>query len=366
MTTKYAKLAHELREIITDKIAQGDNKLPSESEICKKYKVSRQTCRQALSILMEEKLIEKRQGSGTFINPALLSDSTKKIAILISVSNEYVYPALIKYLQTGLNKAGYDTTVHVTGDLISAEREILSSLLSERISGIIAEPVHSSLPTPNIDLYERLREIGIPILFFNGSYPNLKDFPYIRSDDYYGGYLAAKHLIEKSHKNICAILNRDDCKGPERYLGITTSLCDYKTPIRDNNFIWYTSNDLKRLRQYQSLSFMKDYLNKILSDCSAIICQSDEIAYFLIKELEKNGYKIPEDYSVISFDNSYLSNFSSIGITGFSHNPHELGSATIKTILKLINKQGTTSMSSRLTWHLVNKSSDSVNPGSKL
>lgn len=342
--------------MIYSRINEGEAKLPSENSICQKYKVSRQTCRQALDLLIEENLIVRKQGSGTYIHPDLLADTKKSIAILVCESNEYIYPTLIKDIKTNLHKAGYESQIYITDNHASTERKILTSLLNERISGIIAEPVHSSLPTPNADVYEQIHKKRIPILFINGTYSNLPDYPYVRSDDTYGGYLAAKHLIGNNHTNICCILNRDDIKGCDRYLGIASAICDLGPDFNDRRFFWYSADDLSGLRHKRSIGFLSEFLKNHISNCSAIICQSDEIAFYLIKEMGKMGLRVPEDYSVISFDNSYLSDFGAIKLTTLAHSSHELAHTSAQSMIKLIKKHNVAS--TRLNWTLVCGSSD--------
>ena len=65
MAIKYKWLCGQLREWILSSSRKGLNKLPSEQELCRRYQVSRQTVRLALSILEQEGLIEKRRGSGS-------------------------------------------------------------------------------------------------------------------------------------------------------------------------------------------------------------------------------------------------------------------------------------------------------------
>lgn len=61
---------------------------------------------------------------------------------------------------------------------------------------LIAEPVMSGLPNPNLKLYRRLLARGIPILFFNSFYENL-DIPHISMNDVQAGRAATEYLIEK-------------------------------------------------------------------------------------------------------------------------------------------------------------------------
>ena len=84
---------------------------------------------------------------------------------------------------------------------------------------------------------------------------------------------------------------------------------------------------------------------------TAVICQNDEIAYWLIRELRYAGMRVPED-----FDNSYMSDLNSVRITTLSHEKQELGTAAASALLKII--QGEPVLSEDLSWKLIQKGSD--------
>ena len=68
---------------------------------------------------------------------------------------------------------------------------------------------------------------GIPVLFLNGYYKDLADFPYVVTDDRQGGYDATKTLIRKGHTKIAGIFKYDDRQGHDRYLGYASALIDH-------------------------------------------------------------------------------------------------------------------------------------------
>lgn len=92
MAIKYKWLAGRLREQLPDYTANGIHRLPTEAAISQRYKVSRQTVRQALSVLEQEGLIEKRQGSGSYITGR--SRGEDRIDLLLSSDSAYLYPML--------------------------------------------------------------------------------------------------------------------------------------------------------------------------------------------------------------------------------------------------------------------------------
>ena len=355
MTPKYERLAGFLREEIKEYIKEGSGKLPTEAQLCDSFKVSRQTVRQALDILIEEGLIERRQGSGTFIRKTLITKRSSKIALLVPTASEYTFPALISDIKSFLAAKGFELDIYVTDNKVSLERNILLSLIESLISGIMLVPVHSSLPAANIDLFDRFSDINVPIIFIEGNYSNCDRYISIRSDDLSGSYIAARHLIEQGHTNISCILRSDDISGPDKYAGICNALTDSHISPEDNNFFWYTYKELTGLRLKEDRSFLKDFADTRLNGRTAIICNDDEIAYFLIKELTDRGLEIPKDYSVISFDNSYLASFGPVYITSLDLGEKALSHEAARCMLSLLDGQAAASV--KLSWHISDRQS---------
>ncbi len=73
-----------------------------------------------------------------------------------------------------------------------------------------------------------------------------------------------------------------------------------------------------------------------LGDCTAVVCYNDEIAVSLMQSLRTLGKKIPDDISIISFDDSTLAAMSHPGLTTIAHPGIRLGKEAAHAILKLI------------------------------
>lgn len=356
MTAKYVRLANILREQIRLNIYAEGTKLPTEDTLSKRYGVSRQTVREALKLLKSEGLIESRQGSGSIVAKKSEKNSSNKIAILVSSDSEYTYPGLISDMKAVFKRNGHTTKVMTTNGSQQKEREQLLKISKENYVGLVVEPVKNALPGANQELFEKIKSRGTQVVFINGDYSNFPDYHTIKSDDIYGGYLAARNLLKKNHTKISCLLNRDVMAGIERYQGILMALNDSEAELKDDMCTWYTTDDIKKLREKQDCSFLTDFINKNIKKSTALICMNDEVAYWMIKELKRCGYNVPKDMSVVSFDNSYLSTFDKIGITTMSHNAHEPGKSAAQTLIKLIN--GQSEVSQKLSWHIVSRESD--------
>lgn len=355
MIAKYRRLAEQLKKELTENIKAGRSKLPTEQELCNRFQISRQTIRQALLLLEQEGLIFRKQGSGTYATGLLPDVEKNHVAILLSSDTEYIFPALLGDLETFLANEGFSVSVFITNNRTDTERTILQRLSEEPLRGLIAEPSRSALPTPNFDLYEKLSAAGTQIVFFHGYYSNLPPSTYVKDDNYSGGFTLGQLLISQNHKRIAGIFQLDTIQGQERRLGFVRSMLEAGLPIDEDSIAWFTTTQLARLQKKQDTRFLSDFINQNLRFCSAVICHNDEIAYWLIKELSYSNLRVPEDISIVSFDNSYLSELSSPGLTSLSHEPHEMASAAVSLLIQKM--QGRTASSMQLPWKLINRGS---------
>ncbi len=357
MPAKYSELASQLKRLIRanlDKDPSEPFRLPTESALCQTYNVSRQTVRKALSVLEEEHLIEKRQGSGSYAVDRRSKNGANQIAILVQSNTEYIYPRLLADLCGTLQGHGYAWIVYVTDCSISREREILEFLLKNPVCGILSEGCKTAAPTPNHDLYRCLAQRGTSILFFGGEYSNLPEFPSVRNDHYEGGYQLGRYLVSLGHQKIGGIFQADEAQGTEQCFGLLCALRDAQLLRCEQYICRFDTPQLTALRKEQDIRFLSRFLTAQLKDATAVVCCNDEIAYWLIKELTLRNIRIPDEISIVCFGSSYLSSLSSIQVSSLSHvapstqKGYETSAA--ETIIKQI--RGTPVYSQKFPWQL--------------
>ncbi len=354
MAMKYQLLANQLREELARNSGQSGYKLPTEQELSRQYRLSRQTVRHALSLLEEEGLIQRRQGSGSYATGLLPGAAPRQIAVVASFMDDYIFPAILHDASDVFSRQGYSTAVYATENRVSTEREILLRLLEEPVGGLLVEGSKTALPTPNADLYQRLLQTGTPIVFLHGAYAGLDRVPCVADDNYGGGYQLARYLAGRGHREIAGIFKSDDVQGPQRYHGAVSALRDAGLSIRDGRFAWYDTEDRRHLLEDGDGRLLAGFLQKRLEDATAVICYNDEIAYRLIQALLEAGRRVPEDVAVVSFDNSSLSQLGPVPITSLSHRSR-MGRVAAEQMIGLL--QGEAARSKSLEWELVTRSS---------
>ena len=357
MPAKYKQLADMLRRDAGKIQEEGGSRLPTEMEIAASYSVSRQTVRSALKELEDEGLIERRQGSGSYINPARPVHGSDHIAVVTTFIDDYIFPSILHDAQRIFSDHGYSTLVYTTENSVGKENEILSELLYREIDAILIEGSRTAYPTPNTSLFTGLRKRGIPVLFLHGKYSNLPGFPSVLDDNVGGGYQLGKYLIGKGHTRIAGIFKSDDSQGPERYYGVTSAMTDSQIRIDDSRFCWYDTEDRKDILSGDRLGGTKlsRFIDERLGDATALVCYNDEIAYAAIQHLLRRGRTIPDDIAVVSFDNSFYSQIGSVPITSLGHKAPRSGIAAAELLLKMLEGAGAESV--LLRWELISRQS---------
>ena len=152
-------------------------------------------------------------------------------------------------------------------------------------------------------------------------------------------YLLTNYLIEKGHTRIAGIFKSDDMQGPERYHGVVSAMVDAGLKINDSSFCWYDTEDRKAIISGQGADRIDRFINKRLSGSSAVICYNDEIVFTLIKRMIEFGKRVPEDISVVSFDNSFYSQIGAVPITSLGHKSQRTGKTAAEILISLLTSR---------------------------
>ena len=329
--SKYRLLADAIRnEILSGNYKPGD-KLSSENEMSEKFAYSRQTVRQALAILEQEGIVRRQKGSGTYVTiPSKKESATKNIGVITTYITDYIFPHIIRGIEEELSRKGYRLTLGVTKNRVEEEGKLLRSFLNHKVDGLIVEGTKTAFPNPNIGLYRRLQQMGIPIVFINGYYRELPCV-YVATNDRACGIRAAEFLLKRG-SHLGGIFKSDDLQGHERYAGFTQGIIEGGAEINDSSMIWYTTESRANLFKGESATQIYDQLKK----CDGVLCYNDQIAYDLIEFLTQKGVRVPDDVAVLSYDNSSISQYCPIKISSFNHPKDQLGIRAADKIIGMI------------------------------
>ena len=227
-----------------------------------------------------------------------------------------------------------------------------SSLGLEQLDGVLVEGTKTGLPNPNIRLYQKLIDRGIPLVFMHGNYEQLPGTLSVLDDNIGGGRMLVEYLYNKGHRKIAGIFKYDDIQGRQRFIGYLDAMQEFGLSPEDKNILWYSTD--------QKENFLRDnaddmHAGEFFSACSAVVCYNDEIASRVVSYLNKTGISIPGDIAVVSFDNSQYSELSIPRITSLTHEPHNVGRMAAELLFRYI--RGESCASKLAPWTLIEKES---------
>ncbi len=332
---KYQKVIDWITENIDSGILRPGERIPSENELCSRFDLSRQTIRHAIAKMAEDGLLESKRGSGTYVADQRAEEGERNvIAVVTTYVDDYIFPSTIRGIESALSDKGYSMQLSFSNNTVGKERQILQDILSRNdVAGVIMEPVKSALPNPNMDLYRKLSDRRVKILFINSFYPELA-LPHVSLNDAECAYKAVRALIDAGHRTIGCVLKLDDGQGRERYRGYMRAINEAGLPFSYDHVNWIDTIDISKGKR----AFLK--VKDRLSGCTAVFCYNDMVAGLMVEMLRDEGISVPEDISIVGMDDSDIARLGSNGVTisSIPHPKERLGEKAAKNMIRMIHE----------------------------
>lgn len=174
---------------------------------------------------------------------------------------------------------------------------------------------------------EMLSKIDIPLIFVD-FYDSRYDVDSVNSDSFNGGYLLTDHLIRKGHRRIGFFGNFNATSSiNDRFLGYLKCLIENNIEYRRD----WTLND----RDGRSILLTKiDFPDDMPT---AFVCNCDETAFRVISALKSKGVRVPEDISVVGYDNYTVSSICIPTITTIEVDIDKMASTAVELMAKKLD-----------------------------
>ena len=330
---KHRRISQWIVNSINNGHFKPGDKLPSEHALSKQFDTSRQTVRHATEELVQRGLLARQRGSGTYVCGTAYQTgfSPKRVGVITTYLDDYIFPGIIRGIEDVLTEQGYTISLGITHNRHTDETACLQRILEDNVCGLIVEGTKSSLPSPNLPLFEALRSRGIPMVFLNGYYREFSQCG-VFQDDVEAAKILTEHLMTNGHQKFAAILKGDDLQGLKRFEGMSLALTAANIPVDDQRIFWYTTEDIPDLISGE----MDSFVLKRLGDATALICYNDQIGAMVCDLLKRHGKSVPQDISIVSFDNSPLAADTTYGFTSAVYPTTEIGSTAARLLLRCI------------------------------
>ena len=157
-----------------------------------------------------------------------------------------------------------------------------------------------------------------------------EDTDSVTTDNFYSEYLMTEYLISQGHKKIRYVGNFNATTSiSDRFMGFMKAMLENGLSVHFNEII----NDR------DSKGFNKAIELPLDNMPTAFVCNCDDCAVKVIKELNQNGFRVPEDISVVGFDNFVSTGPSSPALTTVAVDPNSTARACVELLLKKITGQ---------------------------
>lgn len=272
------------------------------------------------------KAIKELNYHPNFAARSLMTSRTKTIGLIIpDVSNPF-FADFSKCLESRLSQHKYSVLLCNSDNNIEKEKNYLTELIYRNMDALVI----SSVNIEELSKTDLFKQIKIPILIFDRKLSSTKANT-IFIDNFNGGYLAAKELVQHNHTKICCIsgsFRLDTIK--ERFMG-------FKQYLDENNILFDKTNLFEgELTVEHGYKSAKKIL-QLQKDITAIFCTNDLIALGVYKAFKEEHVKIPDSISIVGFDNIEVSNFLSPSLTTIAQPVHKMGEESANLIIKLLS-----------------------------
>jgi len=324
-------LYYQLMEDIKAQIAAGTikpgDKLPSESQMMEQYGVSRLTVREALSNLVNEGLLVKKHGKGTYCRDEGRREVHLNIDVLLNTKNEYFIPYYVRGISEVLTQNNANFIIHDTNNDPEVIGRIIRKVVDRGTDGLIIQPdLKSTILSDYVkESFALLDEKNVSYIMVGSNYPGL-NCSCVTLDEIEGSRTAVRSLILGGHKAICGIY-----RGAYRDSMIRAE--GYEIEMRSSKLVPHI------YLIEEDDSDLEDAVDRILADVpdvTGIVCHNDEVALATVRHLWALGKRVPEDISVIGFDNSLLATRSDIAMTTIIHPKDRMGRLAATKLLEII------------------------------
>jgi DNA-binding LacI/PurR family transcriptional regulator len=169
---------------------------------------------------MTEGMLYSRKGDGTYVAGGNddLSIHNGNWGVIVRDVSEAFYSEIVRGVENVAQSHGINIILCNSDSDFNKQEQYIKRLIHTGVSGMIIVPILSQDPRENYRLYSQLIELKIPFVFCGRNAEGI-NAPVVASNDFYGGYIATKHLLEKGYRNIAYVSNRkfrttiDRCQG---------------------------------------------------------------------------------------------------------------------------------------------------------
>jgi DNA-binding LacI/PurR family transcriptional regulator len=285
---------------------------------------------------------------------SLVAKSTQTIGVIMPNSAYHAFrnpffPEVLRGISMNAHESKYGIYLSTGSTEEEIHEEVLSMVNGRRVDGIVLLYSRVNDRTMNY-----LEESGFPFTVVGRPSMNEERITYVDNDNIFITKQVTNYLIELGHKNIAFVGgNLDFVVTIDRLNGYNMALMEAGLPVTDAYFVHEKFVNEKG----------KDAIRTLVElevPPTALVTQDDLMAYEIISHLEKLNIKVPDDISIVSFNNLSLSEHSKPPLTSVDIGTFQLGHVATKCLIEKIENPETLPIRITIPTRLIERKSCAV------
>ena len=272
------------------------------------------------------KAIEELDYRPNYLARGLRQRNSSMIGLIIPDNSNPFYAELARAIEDAGFAAGY-SVILCNSDLSDKKQQAyFDVLLSLKVDGVIFVDIKDVEPQD----YERISSEHIPLVIVNADTP-IPTVDQVFVDNHLGGYLAGQHLLSLNHRRIgCITLFQPHSYRSFRIVGFRQALAEGNIELTEEDFA------IGNGRYDSGYKGMQELLHH-RPDVTAVFVYNDLMALGAINALHTQGKRVPEDVSIIGFDNIFLASAFEPSLTTIAQPVTAMGQECVARLLERIH-----------------------------
>jgi len=328
----YLQIRDYMKSQISSQAFRADDQIPTEAELMAQFGVSRVTVISAIKQLVEEGLVYRVSGKGTFVARSERTEG-KRIGVLLTALLDAAAKAMLIAIERACRKEGFELILKMN---LSPEEELrtIQDLVDKQTSGLIIYPIDNEIYSEEII---KLKTLSFPFVLVDKYLPGIPTNA-VYSDNYTGGMMGTEYLIGKGHRNI-GILSEAKSKtssADERFRGYLEAAQKHRLVINPDQWLIGIRDTYNSEEEIESLvrSWMERH-----EEITAIFSFNRNLSIFIAQVAKEMGRRVPEDLSILSFDNPGLHDLDGYFFSFIQQDTATMGEQAVKLLAKAMREE---------------------------
>ncbi|AUJ81889.1 MULTISPECIES: HTH-type transcriptional repressor PurR [Enterobacter] len=274
--------------------------------------------------------IKELHYSPSAVARSLKVNHTKSIGLLATSSEAAYFAEIIEAVEKNCFQKGYTLILGNAWNNIEKQRAYLSMMAQKRVDGLLV--MCSEYPESVLSMLEEYRHIPMVVMDWGEARADFTDS--VIDNAFEGGYMAGRYLVERGHREIGVIpgpLERNT--GAGRLAGFMKAMEEALITVPEN---WIVQGDFEPESGYRAMQQIVSQQPRP----TAVFCGGDIMAMGALCAADELGLRVPQDISVIGYDNVRNARFFTPALTTIHQPKDSLGETAFNMLMdRIVNKR---------------------------